>query len=114
MNNNKYILDKEGKPVLCDDIMKWGEWFEKKGNRIVQQDRLSKDVFVSTVFLGLDFSFDEKEPELFETMVFHKDEGGEAFHYATNEEALKGHNKILNDEKQKLQRKGNKKLSKGE
>ena len=112
MNNYKYILDKDGNPVICEDVMEWALWFEK-GKRIVQQDYLSKKHLVSTVFLGLDHNFGEGEPLLYETMVFHNDSGGEATHYATREEALKGHNKILNDEKQKLLRKTDKRISKG-
>lgn len=72
----KYILD--GKtPVAEPDLMKWGEWMQK-ANRTVRKDTATVklagqpigEVRVSTVFLGLDHSFGEGPPLLFETMVF--------------------------------------------
>lgn len=71
-----YILDGH-KVVEEPDIIKWAKWFEG-GNRIV--DKTTADVSlhgvkigqvrISTVFLGIDHSFDGEVPLLFETMVF--------------------------------------------
>ena len=83
-----YIL--EGKqPVKCDDIIQWGKWFET-GDRVVA--KTEKDgVSVSTVFLGIDHSFEEGEPVLFETMIFGGDRDEDMWRYSTWDEAEKGH-----------------------
>jgi hypothetical protein len=65
-----YILDAAGNPELCDDTQKWGRWFRDVANRTVAKDDVSDDVRVSTVFLGIDHSFDEGVPVLWETMIF--------------------------------------------
>jgi hypothetical protein len=65
---NKYIL--EGKNAIpCGSIFEWSRWFET-ANRRVALDK--KDgIEVSTVFLGLDYSFGgAARPLLFETMIF--------------------------------------------
>ena len=59
------------------DIIKWAQWFEG-ANRIVNKSTANVtfkgekvgQVKVSTVFLGIDHSFGDGEPLLFETMVF--------------------------------------------
>jgi hypothetical protein len=70
-HNGRYVLD--GKiPVPCEDLMEWAHWYETAGkDRIVCKEFIG-DYEVSTVFLGLDHSFDDGPPELFETMVFWK------------------------------------------
>lgn len=53
---------------------------------------IKKDVFVFTVFLGLDHQFFYKGPQhLFETVVFGGKLDGEIERYSTWEEAEKGH-----------------------
>lgn len=69
--NDKYILNKDGEPLLEPDLMTWGKAFEKASDRIVKQEHIG-DLFVSTVFLGLDHSFGDGPPILWETMVFKK------------------------------------------
>jgi len=93
MMSDKYIL-KDKTPVPCPDLMEWAEWFEK-GNRRVAQTTIGK-LRVSTVFLGLDHSFDPKGPPLlFETMVFGDDDDGEICERcSTWEQAKKQHEKI--------------------
>lgn len=93
---DKYILDKKGNPVVENDLMKWAEWFERSRNeRRVARDEKNGST-VSTVFLGLDHSFGDDSVELFETCVFRKDgESDVEARYATREEALAGHKKIL-------------------
>jgi len=90
----KYIL--EGKePKLVEDVEEWGKWFET-ADRCVAQTILPSGVRVSTVFLGLDHSFSDGKPILFETMVFGKckfDEYQER--YSTWEEAEAGHQQAL-------------------
>lgn len=57
-----YKLDVDGKTPIPSDRM---------GNVVtVKRDEPSKDVTVSTVFLGLDHNFGDGPPLLFETMIF--------------------------------------------
>lgn len=85
---DKYILEgKEPKPV--EDLMEWAKWFEK-ANRVVEQTKVD-DVKVSTVFLGMDHSFFDGPPILFETMIFGGPEDGYQERYSTWDEAVKGH-----------------------
>lgn len=86
--SGKFILDGH-EPVACDDLMEWGRWFET-ADRIVAKDTVG-DVEVSTVFLGLDHSFGEGNPLLFETMVFNGSLNEEMNRYCTWEEAEAGH-----------------------
>lgn len=70
MNNNKYILNDEGDPVIEPDLLKWARWFET-ATRTLKRDELPSGYTVSTVFLGLDHNFNPNgEPLLWETMVF--------------------------------------------
>lgn len=87
--NDEYILDGH-KPVVCNDSMEWGQWF-KSANRHVAKTQISDDIDVSTVFLGLDHSFGEGSPILFETMVFGGKFDQEMERYATWDEAEQGH-----------------------
>lgn len=66
----KYIL-KDKKPVLCEDLIKWSKWFHDAERHVA--GNTINGIRVSTVFLGLDHSYFEDEPILFETMIF----GGE-------------------------------------
>ena len=90
----KYILvNKE--PINCMDLMKWGEWMEKR-DRIIKQEYVGK-IFISTVFLGIDHAFGVgKKPILFETMIF-KDQKNQDYQTrcATYDEALKMHKKAV-------------------
>lgn len=65
-----YIL--EGKTaVSCRDVRAWGKWYGN-ADRKVAHDTID-GVRISTIFLGIDHSFGDGKPLLFETMVF----GGE-------------------------------------
>ena len=48
-------------------------------------------MFVSTVFLDIDHSFDDGEPLLFETMIFGGENDGYRYQYLTWDDAVKGH-----------------------
>ena len=86
----KYILHGRD-PVPCDDIIAWGRFFEKVGNRIVARTQVGAVSEVSTVFLGMDHNFGGGPPVLFETMVFGGPMEGEQERYHTWEQAEEGH-----------------------
>ncbi len=83
-----YIL-KDKKPILCSDIMEWAKQWESS-DRIVKQDTIG-DVKISTVFLGLDHSFGDGPPLLFETIIFGGAHDEYQDRYTTYEEAEAGH-----------------------
>jgi len=89
---DKYILDGQ-EAVIEPDLHKWGIWFQT-ADRHVASDKIDK-IRVSTVFLGLDHSFDEGPPQLFETMVFGGPLADEMDRYATWAEAKSGHAKMF-------------------
>jgi hypothetical protein len=70
---DKYIL--VGKEPKLASLMEWGKWFETADRRVAND--IIGDVRISTVFLGLDHSFGDGPPLLFETMIF----GGEHDQY---------------------------------
>lgn len=95
MTIDKYILDEHGNPIVCDDLMKWAEWFENGTFRRLARDTVGT-VKVSTVFLGLDHNFDMTGPPiLWETVIFGGQFDGQQWRYATRAQALEGHAKAL-------------------
>ena len=92
--NDKYILD--GKvPVLCDDVVAWGAWFEGREGRQVASDTID-GALVSTVFLGIDHNYGEGPPILFETMIFdHPDFGDYQRRYTSWDAAEDGHREAV-------------------
>lgn len=69
---DKYIL-KDKVAIPTDDLLEWARNFEG-ANRHVARTEVRPGLVVSTVFLGLDHSFGDGPPLLFETMTF---EGGD-------------------------------------
>jgi hypothetical protein len=67
-----YVLDgRVPRPV--HGVMAWAQWFETADRRVARTVMLDGSE-VSTVFLGLDHSFGDGPPQLFETCVFlHED-----------------------------------------
>lgn len=88
----------EGRELKEAGFIEWASWFQNN-DRVVKQQELKNGLYVSTVFLGLDHSFGEGPPLLFETMVFPK-KGDftdmDTERYSTYEEAEKGHKKMVN------------------
>jgi len=84
-----YILvDRE--PVEEPDFQIWGRWMETADRHV----RLSEqgDVWVSTVFLGVNHNFFSRGPPIvFETVAFVGHEGAGQERYATWAEAEEGH-----------------------
>jgi hypothetical protein len=94
----KHYILVEKEPVVIDDLFAWADWMET-ADRQIALDKF-EGFIVSTVFLGLDHSFDITDvPVLFETMVFFEDKNHPLYEewdlyqerYATWDEAEKGH-----------------------
>lgn len=73
-------------------LMEWAEWIGNS-NRIVKQTHLTDNIMVSTVFLGIDHSFDDGDPILFETMIFGGKHNEYQERYTTWDDAIKGHSR---------------------
>ena len=85
-----YYILRDHEAVPCD-IMMWAKWLEDhRTKRRVAQDKIG-EVRISTVFLGLDHSFGNGQPLIFETMVFGGPLDQEEVRYSTWEEAERGH-----------------------
>jgi hypothetical protein len=111
----QYILEGHT-PVPCDDLMKWGEWTEnahRTGEFIVKSDMVT-DVFVSTVFLGLDHGYPwlpGSRPLLFETMIFRGPLDMYQRRYSTWVGAEYGHAQALKKCIRVMKREGRRKMA---
>lgn len=88
-----YML-KDDKPVPADVISpEFQEWYNNIDNRRVARTDITKDIWVSTVFLGLDHNlYGAGDPVLWETMIFGGSEDMYQERATTQEEALEHHN----------------------
>lgn len=99
MSNVMYYRLQGRTPVPECDVLAWSIWFSTaERQRLVALTRITADIHVSTLFLGLNpqESADEDAlPLLFETMVF----GGALTpcqrRYSTWEEAERGHAEVV-------------------
>lgn len=88
-----------GKYILCDDLLQWAQWYEMPLRRVAWDAIQGKQI--STIFLGLDYSFGHTNPPLlFETMIFDSahcwpPEDPYQERYATWEEAMEGHKRAI-------------------
>lgn len=73
---SKYYILEDKTPVQVAGVKEWAE--NNQSNNSVARNTFGK-VLVSTVFLGIDHSWDGGEPILFETMIF----GGKHDQYQT-------------------------------
>ena len=101
--NVRYILNESGEPELCEDLLTWGRWYERC-DRHVDATTVG-DLWVSTVFLGIDHDFSGLGPPiLWETLTFRldpedhsrlimggSDDTGQSARYSSKADALKGH-----------------------
>lgn len=79
-------------------LLKWAKEFEDITKRQVAETLLPNNTLVSTVWLGVDYSFGlgEHPPLIFETMVFSR--AGKIAgcrRYSTEHEALEGHARMV-------------------
>jgi hypothetical protein len=89
-----YVLNERNEPQAADDFIAWATFMGaawSEGKLRVAETTLPR-VWVSTVFLGVDYLAFARPPKLYETMVFFKN--GEAVaqrRYETRAQAFVGH-----------------------
>lgn len=87
--------DRQGKPI---DFKEWARLHSNLDYKRVARTHLTHKTLVSTVWLGLDHGFTGGPPVIFETMVFYgKNDDEPMWRYHTEEEALAGHQKVVDD-----------------
>jgi hypothetical protein len=93
--NMKYILTDDHQVEATDDFRRWSNWFETHRRHVAETT--VGDLYVSTVFLGVDHSFSgDGPPVVFETMVFDRDQNGiDQRRYRTWDEACSGHADVV-------------------
>jgi hypothetical protein len=93
VDENFYIMDKDGTVRIEPDSSTWGRWLETTHRRLAETKLTGRtagtEIWISTEFLGIDHQFGDGPPLLFETKVFGGDFGEE--HHGTREEAVAGH-----------------------
>jgi len=89
-------FDRAGQPI---DLWRWAELHEDMANIRVAETTVG-DLWVSTVWFGLNHQFGDGPPLIFETMVFERADTGSEYEgycqrYATEAEARTGHNSTV-------------------
>lgn len=92
-----YIEDPDGTVRLAKDIQEWSAAFKDRRSHQSLITLEHDQVRVSTVFLGLNHNFYGGPPLLYETMVFGGDLDQECRRYHTREEAMKGHEEMVQE-----------------
>jgi hypothetical protein len=94
-----HFYDRHGMPISLE---RWAELFNDLKNRVVASDYIN-DIWISTVWLGLDHRWGPGPPLIFETMVFNSGVHNfqsrwhdiEMRRYTTEADAIEGHLRIL-------------------
>jgi hypothetical protein len=87
--------NKEGKLITCEQYLKL---ITDKNYKFINFTILGDGKWVSTVWLGMNYNFDDDIPLIFETMVFPSKDNYEDIdcdRYSTLEEAIAGHQKMI-------------------
>lgn len=92
-----YKLDEKHNVVRFEgDLSEWCQWFEDIDNRRVAGTQIGEsEVWVSTVFLGMDHAFRGGPPVVFETMIFGGEHDGYQERCSTWNDALRMHNRAV-------------------
>ncbi len=88
-----YILNEDGSFSKTESIEEWGRNLDKT-KRIAKNT--IDNIVVSTVFLGINHSYDGHEPILFETMIFRGEHDHYQKRYVSKQDALAGHEIAVN------------------
>lgn len=87
--------DKDGNIIPFDD---WSKLYTGEYKRVAETT-LPDGTWISTVWLGIDYSFGMGAPVIFETMVFEKDADSaderDMDRYSTLAEAEQGHQRMV-------------------
>lgn len=88
--------DRDGNPLPADwyDTTKHGHKYKWGTERRIARTVVG-DITVSTVWLGLDHDYLTGVPVIFETMTFGDPYENELRRYSTEEDAIRGHLKVL-------------------
>jgi len=104
---DKYILNNNDEPILCNDIFEWGKWFENSWPQRQVDKTIVGNHVVSTVFLAIDHNYTgHGNPVLYETMVFtdyygefleieEEHEHCSTWRVSTKDEAVKVHKQVV-------------------
>lgn len=87
--------DRNGQPMTLED---WGRALDDIESRRIAETTLSDGKYVSTVWIGLDHSFGQGPPLIFETMVFGSENDRsdvDCARYSTESEARAGHDAMV-------------------
>ena len=82
---------KDGAPL---QLMEWARLMEDEEYKRVGSESRG-DVLVSTVWLGLDHSFGQGPPIIFETLIFGGEHDEYTKRYSTEDQAREGHDRIV-------------------
>ncbi len=85
------FYNREGNPI---DSKIWGTLFADAEYKILRQNKV-RGSLVSTVWLGVDHSFGQGSPLIFETMIFGGRFDDYQERYSTEQDALVGHQATL-------------------
>lgn len=93
-------FDRAGREI---NLREWAMLMENPGYKRVAFDQISKEIEVSTVWLGLDHQLMHGGPILiFETLVFGGAHDGDMMRYSTEAQAEAGHIKVVNALKREI------------
>jgi hypothetical protein len=84
-------FDFDGNPI---GLWEWARLFESD-ERILARTRVADDVEVSTVWLGLDYSFGHGTPLIYETMIFGGPHDEYQERHPNRDAALAGHDQAV-------------------
>jgi len=93
-----YKLDSNNNPIPCSSVNEYQEWYKIHGDTVAKSnflDASGKQIIVSTVFLGLDHSYNSKVPVLWETMIFGGEHDQYQRRYTNFYDSLEGHNESI-------------------
>jgi hypothetical protein len=94
--NHFFIMDADHNVRPVDTMEEWVHVFDLDNNVVAQTG--NDNIFVSTVFLGINHNFwGEGPPILFETMIFGGKMDEYQHRYHTYDEAVSGHNMVCEE-----------------
>jgi len=89
-----YILDENNLPIKVS-VFDAVDWLENNDDKVRLKQEHIGDIYISTVFLGLDHAFNGEIPLLWETMIFGGENDQYQERYSSYEDALDGHQKAV-------------------